>query len=193
MLVASILLSSPLDVVVQAIPSCPADTVRVPAGRFVMGSDASERAEAYAASSDATRAARWFDAELPRQEVTLPAFCIDRTLVSQRDYVAFVRATSHRVPGSSKQDYEAQGFLVHDYHREVRPYLWRERRPPRGREDHPMRNRTVAGESPPRVADGVAVGEKPRAVPTAGASPGAPSGIRCARTMPKPAPAVRLP
>jgi hypothetical protein len=45
----------------------------VPAGPFVLGSDADERAAAYAMSSEATRAARWFDAELPRQQATLPA------------------------------------------------------------------------------------------------------------------------
>jgi formylglycine-generating enzyme required for sulfatase activity len=110
----------------------------VPAGRFVLGSDADERAAAYAMSSEATRAARWFDAELPRQEATLPAFCIDRTLVSQRDYAAFVAATGHRVPGISKREYQDQGFLVHDYDRGVRPYLWRGGRPPHGREDHPV-------------------------------------------------------
>jgi formylglycine-generating enzyme required for sulfatase activity len=132
------LLTILLQAMLLGVSACPPGMLEVPAGRFIMGSDAAERAAAYALSSAATREARWFDAELPRHEVWLPAFCVDRALVAQRDYATFVAATGHRVPGISEQDYQAQGFLVHDYDREVRPYLWREGRSPRSREDHPV-------------------------------------------------------
>lgn len=115
----------------------PERMVAVPAGPFWMGSDAEERRRAYAQSSRFVREARWFDAELERRRVTLPPFCIDRFLVSQRDYAAFGAATGHRAPGISREDYIRQGFLVHGY-AEVRPYLWRDGTPPEGRESHPV-------------------------------------------------------
>lgn len=112
--------------------------VRVDAGPFWMGSDAAERRLADELSSEATRQARWFDVELSRRRVELPAFCIDRVLVSQAQYARFVVATGHRVPGISKAEYVRQGFLVHDYDREVTPYLWHDRRPPDRLRDHPV-------------------------------------------------------
>jgi formylglycine-generating enzyme required for sulfatase activity len=104
--------------------------VHVPAGAFWMGSDRAEREFAYTISSTAVRAAKWFDAELPRHRVIF--------LVTQGQYASFVAATGHRPPGISKEAYLRQGFLVHDYDREVTPYLWRDGRPPSGRLDHPV-------------------------------------------------------
>lgn len=116
----------------------PERMIVVPAGKFWIGSDAAERRLANALSSEATRDARWFDAELPRRRVGLPTFCIDRTLVTQAQYAEFVSAAGHRVPTISRDDYQRQGFLVHDYDREVTPYLWRDRRPPSQLADHPV-------------------------------------------------------
>lgn len=110
----------------------------VPAGKFWIGSDGAERRLANALSSQATRDARWFDAELPRRRVELPAYCIDRTLVTQAQYAEFVSAAGHRMPTISRDDYQRQGFLVHDYDREVTPYLWRDRRPSAELADHPV-------------------------------------------------------
>lgn len=110
----------------------------IPAGAFWRGSDAAERKLATALSSAAVREARWFDAEWPREKLTLPAFCIDRRLVTQKEYARFVAQTGHRPPGISNEDYQRQGFLVHDYDREVVPYLWRASAPPAGRRDHPV-------------------------------------------------------
>lgn len=121
-----------------AAPSCPAGMVVVPAGDFVMGSDANERRLAYARSSSAVREAAWFDAELARHTASRPAFCIDRTLLSQAAYAEFVRATGHRRPGISKADYRRQGFLVHDYDREVVAYLWSSGMPPARLARHPV-------------------------------------------------------
>jgi formylglycine-generating enzyme required for sulfatase activity len=110
----------------------------VPDGSFWMGSDGSERRLAAALSSRAVREARWFEAELPRRRRTLPAFCIDRFLVTQGQYAAFVAATGHRPPGIEKNDYLRQGFLIHDYEREVTRYLWRNGNPPESLENHPV-------------------------------------------------------
>lgn len=110
----------------------------IPDGQFVMGSDASERRLAYARSSPAVREARWFDAELPRHTVSVPAFCIDRTLVPQAAYGQFVRAVDHRWPGISKTDYQRQRFLVHDYDHKVVPYRWTSETPPARLARHPV-------------------------------------------------------
>ncbi len=112
--------------------------VWVQAGPFWMGSNAAERRLAYALSTEAVREARWFDAELQLRRLNLPTFCIDRFLVTQGQYAAFVVATRHRPPGISKEDYQRQGFLVHDYDREVTQYLWDNGTPPAGRGDHPV-------------------------------------------------------
>lgn len=110
----------------------------IPEGPFWIGSHASERRLAYTLSSQAVREARWFEAELPRGRRSLHAFCIDRFLVTQAEYAAFVAATDHRPPGIQRDEYMRQGFLVHDYDREVTRYLWRDGRPPDGLADHPV-------------------------------------------------------
>ncbi len=117
---------------------CPAPMVFVAPGEFFMGSDAAERRLAYARSSAAVREAAWFDAELPRHALSLPAFCIDRALVTQHAYAEFVRATRHRRPEISEADYRRQGFLLHDYGREVSPYVWRSDAPPARFANHPV-------------------------------------------------------
>ncbi|MBI4638653.1 MAG: SUMF1/EgtB/PvdO family nonheme iron enzyme [Candidatus Rokubacteria bacterium] len=120
--------------------SCPdpEETVYVAAGRFWTGSDAAERRLALTLSSPAVREARWFDAEPPRHKIPLPAFCIDRFLVTQARYAEFIAATGHRSPGISKEDYLRQGFLVHDYDTEVTRYLWEPDRPPPRLMQHPV-------------------------------------------------------
>jgi formylglycine-generating enzyme required for sulfatase activity len=103
-----------------------------------MGSDAHERGRARSLSSPETVAANWFSAELPRRRTELEAFCIERRLVTQRQYAEFVSRTGHRTPRISRAEYLHQGFLVHDYDREVVPYIWRRRRPPADKGDHPV-------------------------------------------------------
>ncbi len=112
--------------------------VLVPAGEFLMGSDAAERRGAKALSSPAVQDAGWIDEEIPRRQQRTAAFCIDRHLVTQAEYARFVAATGHRPPGISKAAYRRQGFLVHDYDREVTPYLWQAGTPPQGLLDHPV-------------------------------------------------------
>jgi len=117
---------------------CPDAMVGIPQGNFWMGSDRRERTLAAALSGPAVRATGWFDAELPRQPNPTGPFCIARLLVTQQDYAAFIRATDHRTPGISKAEYIQQGFLVHDYDREVTPYLWQTGSPPADRLDQPV-------------------------------------------------------
>lgn len=129
---------SALGLVALLLGPCGPGEALIPAGPFLMGSEAKERAWAYRESSQPVRNARWFDGELPRRQVSLPAYCIDRRLVSQHDYRAFVRATGHRVPFISREDYQAQGFLVHGYDAEVTPYLWQDGSPPAALGGHPV-------------------------------------------------------
>jgi len=111
--------------------------VLIPAGVFWMGSDANERSLANRLSSPETVAADWFSAETPRYRAKSEAFCIDRHLVTQEQYLDFVTRTHHGVPGISHADYRRQGFLIHDY-TEWTTYFWKGRVPPHDRLDHPV-------------------------------------------------------
>ena len=110
----------------------------VPAGPFWMGSNADERSLADSLSSSATVAANWFAAELPRTPRQSGAFCIERLLVTHARYAEFVKQTGHWAPGISREEYQRQGFLIHDYETEVTPYLPRGGTPPRRKVEHPV-------------------------------------------------------
>jgi formylglycine-generating enzyme required for sulfatase activity len=115
---------------------CSEDMLGVPGGVIRMGSDPAEREFAYRLSPSIRRY-RWFDLEEPRRAEVEP-FCLDALLVSQADYARFVQATGHRAPFISKAEYLRQGFLVHDYDREVTRFLWKGNAPPADRLDHPV-------------------------------------------------------
>mgnify|MGYP000324332238 CR=1 FL=1 len=119
----------------------PPETVSVPAGPFIAGSDRAEREAAYrldeaAYGHRATRDQRWYEGEGPRREVVLPAFSIMRGPVTNRLYAGFVAATGHPAPEVSAADWAGYG-LIHPYER-TRRHAWRDGRPPAGREDHPV-------------------------------------------------------
>ncbi len=114
-----------------------AGQVLIPAGGFWMGSDATERSLASSLSSPETVAAGWFGAETPRHRAETGAFCIDRLLVTQKQYSGFVARTRRAPPGISRADYTRQGFLVHAYSEWI-PYLWARGTPPREKLDHPV-------------------------------------------------------
>jgi formylglycine-generating enzyme required for sulfatase activity len=103
-----------------------------------MGSDPREREIARSLSTRATLEADWFSIELTQHRVDTPAFCVGRMLVTQGQYADFVRSRSYRPPGISREAYQRQGFLVHDYDRDVAPYLWRGTVPPGAKADHPV-------------------------------------------------------
>ena len=120
-------------------------------GDFVRGSDRTERDYAYRISAEGAadspedvprieasyREQGWFDREPDRQTANLPSFCLAQNLITNVDYQIFVRATGHRSPGISAADYQAQGFLVHDYS-VVEPYLWQGDQYPSGQGQHPV-------------------------------------------------------
>ncbi len=127
------------------------DFAFIPAGKFILGSDRTERDYAYRISAQAAasspelvsseeqqlRQKRWFDWESRRQEIYLEAFCISRNLVTNAEYQAFVVATGHREPGISPEDYQQQGFLVHSYTK-VKSFLWINGKYPPQQAEHPV-------------------------------------------------------
>lgn len=114
--------------------------VTVPAGEFWMGSRVEEREYGYRLDetlhgSTVARRRQWFEVET-RQRLNLPVFRIDRNLVTNADYARFIAATGHHAPFVSEEVW--RGYrLVHGY-AAVRRFLWRDRRPPAGREQHPV-------------------------------------------------------
>jgi len=115
--------------------------VEIPAGPFVRGSDAAEREAAYrlderAYGHSATREQRWYDDEGKRRTVTLPAFAITRTPITNRQYAAFIRATGHRAPDVDRATWKGYR-LIHPWSR-TRKFAWVAGKPPRGRLDHPV-------------------------------------------------------
>jgi formylglycine-generating enzyme required for sulfatase activity len=106
--------------------------VLIPAGPFIMGSDRVERDFGYGIGGEAARRYRWFDRwELPRQEVNLPVYCMQKFPVMNEAYRQFVDATGHHVPFISSEAYRRQGYLVHPY-KEVERFLWHQGRYPEG-------------------------------------------------------------
>ncbi len=117
------------------------ETIAIPAGNFIAGSDQVERDAAYdldqaAYGHDRTRKWGWYDDERPRRDQHLPAFTITRTAITNRQYAAFIAATAHPAPDVSREVWRGYG-LIHPYHR-TRRHAWRDRRPPPGRDGHPV-------------------------------------------------------
>ncbi|HIP77942.1 MAG TPA: hypothetical protein EYH07_05725 [Kiloniellaceae bacterium] len=117
------------------------EVIAVPAGPFIAGSDRAEREAAYLLDEAAyghsrTREGRWYEGERARGPVTLPAFAITRTPITNRLYAAFVAATEHPAPEVDPKTW-AGYRLIHPYER-TRRHAWRGDRPPPGREDHPV-------------------------------------------------------
>jgi formylglycine-generating enzyme required for sulfatase activity len=118
----------------------PALTI-VPAGPFLMGSVRVERDMAYdldlAAFGDArTRINRWYDAELARRAVDLPAYEIMRTPVSGNQYARFLEATGHSWPQMDEATWASYG-LSSDYDT-AEDYVWDDTDPPGGLDRHPV-------------------------------------------------------
>ena len=117
------------------------ETVPVPAGSFIAGSDAAEREAAYrldeaAYGHSATRKQGWYDSERIRAPVSLPAFRIARTPVTNAQYAAFVAETGHRAPDVDDRTWKGYG-LIHPYAR-TRRHAWTGGHPPERRGAHPV-------------------------------------------------------
>ena len=115
--------------------------VEIPAGSFIAGSDRAEREAAYrldeiAYGHSRTRERKWYERERPRASHELPSFEITVTAITNRQYQAFVAATGHRVPNVDRMTWQGYG-LIHPFDR-TRRHVWRDGRPPDGREAHPV-------------------------------------------------------
>jgi formylglycine-generating enzyme required for sulfatase activity len=125
--------------------------VSIPEGKFIAGSDMAERDYAYQISAESIatnkneikqteqnlRQTGWFDRENPRTTIKTDAFCIGRNLVTNQEYLTFVKATGYKTPGISEAEYQKQGFLVHPYS-EVEAFLWKNNQYPAGKAKHPV-------------------------------------------------------
>ena len=129
-----------------ALPPVP-DTVMVPAGAFVRGSNRAEREAAYRLDEAAyghrvTREQRWYENEPERASADTAEFAITRTPVTNAQYAAFVNATGHRLPDVDAATWATYG-LTHPYS-STRRFAWHHAAdgltavPPAGRADHPV-------------------------------------------------------
>lgn len=119
-----------------------AHMIAIAAGQFVAGSTPEERAAAYddfqaSAGHDAAREQHWFDHEADRHLVVLPAYRIDLMPVTQAEYAELVATGAAPAPTIDEAAWKTQGF-AQDYATEVARDVWRDGRPPAGREDHPV-------------------------------------------------------
>lgn len=117
------------------------ETVLVPSGAFIMGSDRAERELAYQLDEasyghSVTRDQDWYENEPGRQKQTVPAFRIMTNLVTNRFYQRFVTQTGHRAPDVDQKTWDAYG-LIHPFER-TRQFAWANNLPPAARDEHPV-------------------------------------------------------
>lgn len=125
-----------------AAPAPPVPQVAdIPAGPFIAGSDPAEREYAYRIDAAAyghalTREQGWYEGERARGMAETGAYAITVTPITSRQYAAFIAATGHSAPGVDRPTWKSYG-LVHPFEL-TRRFAWSDRRPPQGREDHPV-------------------------------------------------------
>ena len=114
--------------------------INIPAGPFVMGSDAEEREFAYrldeaAYGHSVTRQNGWYDRE-PQSTVSLEAFSIQNIPVTNAAYSRFIKETGHRRPQVTREEWDGYG-LIHPFSR-AKNYIWASDDPPEDRANHPV-------------------------------------------------------
>lgn len=119
----------------------PPETVMVPAGPFIFGSDGAQREYAYRLDEKAyghstTRKQGWYDSEYPQQKMHLPTFEITKSPITNAQYALFLQATRHRRPWVGAATWKSYG-LIHPYTRAQR-HNWRNRQAPQNRRQHPV-------------------------------------------------------
>jgi len=117
------------------------ETVKIPEGDFIFGSDRAEREAAYrldeaAYGHSATRKQRWYENEYKRQTRSTGRFFITRTPITNAQYALFAVETGHPVPDVDRDTWKAYG-LIHPWPR-TRKFAWTTGEPPPGREAHPV-------------------------------------------------------
>lgn len=127
--------------IARAADCAPPDTVDIPAGAFIAGSDAAERDYAYRLDEAAyghalTRQNGWYDREAARHSDTLPGFAIMLKPVTNDDYACFVTATGHKAPDVAEREWQSYG-LIHPFER-TRRHAWSDGKPAEGRSRHPV-------------------------------------------------------
>ena len=116
-------------------------TVMIPAGAAIAGSDAAEREAAYTLDTAAyghsvTREQGWYEAEPERHSVVVAAFNIMRTAVTNAEYAAFITASGHAAPDVTAEVWQSYG-LIHAFER-TRRHAWVGGVVPPGRAGHPV-------------------------------------------------------
>ena len=137
LLIVAVSLGASMGVSALEVP----ELVAIPAGPTITGSDRAEREAAYlldeaAYGHSATREGRWYENEPDRQDITLAAYAISRTPITNRQYADFVAATGHAVPSVDAATWSSYK-LIHPFERTLW-HVWTDGRPPKGRADHPV-------------------------------------------------------
>lgn len=117
------------------------EVIKIPAGRYITGSDRAERDYAYALDESAygspvTRTQGWYEGEQPRGIARTGAYAIMAAPVTNAQYAAFVAATHYHAPDVDDRTWRAYG-LRHNY-AATRRFAWQDGKPPAGREQHPV-------------------------------------------------------
>lgn len=117
------------------------ETVTIPAGEAIIGSDKKEREYGYSLDEAAyghsiTREHRWYDIEFKRQRIHLGEFSITKHLITNAQYAEFLQRTGHTPPSVSQSEWQSYG-LNHHYSG-AKSYIWSSNTPPQGREKHPV-------------------------------------------------------
>jgi toxoflavin biosynthesis protein ToxD len=134
-------------------PKCEADGnyIFVGGGQYIKGSSPEEREYAYRISAEMLASnttdlgdrmqqleqKNQFNQEQQSELSKLPPFCIGRRLVTNVEYQAFLRATGHRPPHLTEQEYWAQGKPKLPY-TVIKPYLWQGTDYPLGKANYPV-------------------------------------------------------
>ena len=105
-----------------------------------MGSTLDEIESGYKLDEDlhksfAARKYRWFESE-KRKKVFVESYFIDTLLVTNEDYLIYVKETKHRSPLVTEEIWEGYK-LIHPY-KTVRRFLWKDGSYPEGRGKHPV-------------------------------------------------------
>jgi len=117
------------------------ETVFIPAGPFIVGSDRAEREMAYRLDERAyqhsrTRKNKWYENERIRKTLNTNAFFITKTTITNRQYAVFMEATEYYAPNVDRALWNSYQ-LIHPYER-TRRHAWEGGMFPTGRENHPV-------------------------------------------------------
>ncbi|HZA66272.1 MAG TPA: SUMF1/EgtB/PvdO family nonheme iron enzyme, partial [Geminicoccaceae bacterium] len=96
-------------------------TIRVPAGPFLVGSSAEERAYAYRLDEQAyghgiTREQGWYEREAALHAAATGAYAITTNLITNAEYARFVAASGHPAPDVDPATWRGYG-LIHPFER----------------------------------------------------------------------------